>query len=353
MTALRTLEDLDLAHAFRRHRPGARRLQRAARGRRRHGRHPPRRGAADDPRALRGGGAPPALLAPRPAEGRAQSEVHACARSRQSWPSCSAGRSHFADDCIGEPAARGGGGARKRRRRAAREPALLHGRGEERSRLRPRQLAAPAAAYVDDAFGAAHRAHASIVGVVEHLPRRAAGRLMVREVEALSRLLGEPERPFAAILGGAKIEGKIDTLENLLPRLDMLMVGGGMANTFLAAGGVDMQGSLVEHERLELAARHPAAGCRARRRDAAADRPRGRRRLRVARAHPHRRRRRDPRWLPRARHRPRDAPALRRGGRARPHPVLERPARRLREAPLRRRGRAPSPRRSPTAPASR
>ena len=85
------------------------------------------------------------------------------------------------------------------------------------------------------------------------LPSKAAGRLMVREVEALSRLLGEPERPFAAVLGGAKIEGKIDTLENLLPRLDLLLVGGGMANTFLAAHGYDLKDSLVEPDRLELA----------------------------------------------------------------------------------------------------
>jgi phosphoglycerate kinase len=76
---------------------------------------------------------------------------------------------------------------------------------------------------------------------------------MVREVQSLSRLLGEPERPFAAILGGAKIEGKIDTLTNLLPRLDLLLVGGGMANTFLAAQGHDLAGSLVESERLDLA----------------------------------------------------------------------------------------------------
>ncbi|HEX6201915.1 MAG TPA: phosphoglycerate kinase [Thermoanaerobaculia bacterium] len=108
-------------------------------------------------------------------------------------------------------------------------------------------------AYVDDAFGTAHRAHASVVAVAERFARRAAGRLMVREVEALGRLLGEPERPFAALLGGAKIEGKIDTLENLLPRLDLLAVGGGMANTFLAARGLDLADSLVERERLELA----------------------------------------------------------------------------------------------------
>jgi phosphoglycerate kinase len=108
-------------------------------------------------------------------------------------------------------------------------------------------------AYVDDAFGTANRAHASVVAVAERFARRAAGRLMVREVEALGRLLGEPERPFAALLGGAKIEGKIDTLENLLPRLDLLAVGGGMANTFLAARGLDLADSLVERERLELA----------------------------------------------------------------------------------------------------
>ncbi len=114
-------------------------------------------------------------------------------------------------------------------------------------------LAALAEAYAGEAFGAAHRAHASVVGVPERMRRRAAGRLMVREVESLSRLLGEPERPFVALLGGAKIEGKIETLENLLPRLDALLVGGGMANTFLAAQGFDLADSLVERERLDLA----------------------------------------------------------------------------------------------------
>jgi phosphoglycerate kinase len=115
------------------------------------------------------------------------------------------------------------------------------------------RLAAHGEAYVGDAFGSAHRAHASVVGVAERLPRKAAGRLMVREVEALGRLLGEPERPFAALLGGAKIEGKIDTLENLLPRLDRLLLGGGMANTFLVAQGHDLADSLFEPDRLEVA----------------------------------------------------------------------------------------------------
>ncbi|HET9210715.1 MAG TPA: phosphoglycerate kinase [Thermoanaerobaculia bacterium] len=115
------------------------------------------------------------------------------------------------------------------------------------------QLAALADAYVDDAFGSAHRAHASVTGVPERLAVKAAGRLLAREVEALGWLLGEPERPFAALLGGAKIEGKIDTLENLLPRLDLLLLGGGMANTFLAAEGYELGASLFEPDRLDLA----------------------------------------------------------------------------------------------------
>ncbi len=115
------------------------------------------------------------------------------------------------------------------------------------------RLARLADAYVDDAFGSAHRAHASVVGVPERLPRKAAGRLLVREVEALSILLEDPARPFAAVVGGAKIEGKADTLENLLPRLDLLVLGGGMANTFLVAQGRDLGRSLVERERIELA----------------------------------------------------------------------------------------------------
>lgn len=116
-----------------------------------------------------------------------------------------------------------------------------------------RRLAALADTYVGEAFGAAHRAHASVVGVPRLLADKAAGPLMVREVETLSRLLDEVTRPFAAVLGGAKIEGKVDTLTNLLPRLDALLLGGGMANTFLAAQGLDMADSFVEGERLDMA----------------------------------------------------------------------------------------------------
>lgn len=158
----------------------------------------------------------------------------------------------FAEDCVGEPAERVAaalppGGL------ALLENLRFHGEEEKNDPAFAERLASLAEAYVDDAFGSAHRAHASVVGVAERLPRKAAGRLMAREVVALGRLLGEPERPFAALLGGAKIEGKIDTLENLLPRLDMLLVGGGMANTFLKAQGFDLAASLVEEDRVDLA----------------------------------------------------------------------------------------------------
>lgn len=116
-----------------------------------------------------------------------------------------------------------------------------------------REIASLGDFYVNDAFGTAHRAHASVVGVPEHFELRAAGRLLEREIEVLSRLLDEPPRPFVAIVGGAKIESKIDTLVNLLPRLDALALGGGMANTFLAAQGFNLAQSLVEHERLGVA----------------------------------------------------------------------------------------------------
>lgn len=115
------------------------------------------------------------------------------------------------------------------------------------------RLAALAEVFVGDAFGTVHRAHASVVGVPERLERKAAGRLVEKEVAALSRLLEEPERPFVALLGGAKIEGKLDTVENLLPRIDRLLLGGGMANTFLVARGHDLAGSLVDAERVGLA----------------------------------------------------------------------------------------------------
>lgn len=108
--------------------------------------------------------------------------------------------------------------------------------------------------FVDDAFGAVHRAHASTVGVAKLLPAY-AGLLLLREVEVLSRLVGEPERPYVAILGGAKVSDKLAVVGGLVERVDALLVGGGMANTFLLATGAEVGRSLVERDRVAAARR--------------------------------------------------------------------------------------------------
>jgi phosphoglycerate kinase len=115
-------------------------------------------------------------------------------------------------------------------------------------------LAGFADLYVDDAFGSAHRAHASTEGITHYLPA-VAGLLLEREVEALSRLLKRPAKPFHTLIGGAKIVGKLEVLEALLNRCQAILVGGGMANTFLAARGHAMGKSLVETDQLENAER--------------------------------------------------------------------------------------------------
>ena len=115
-------------------------------------------------------------------------------------------------------------------------------------------LASFADLYVDDAFGSAHRAHASTEGITHFLPS-VAGILMEREVNALSRLLDKPPRPFHTVIGGAKISDKLDVLRVLVGRCQAILVGGGMANTFLAAKGLEMGKSLVETEQLENAAK--------------------------------------------------------------------------------------------------
>ncbi|MCG8460768.1 MAG: phosphoglycerate kinase [Holophagales bacterium] len=158
----------------------------------------------------------------------------------------------FATDCVGEPAravveSLGDGEI------CLLENLRFHAGETSNDPAFADQLASLGEVFVGDAFGTAHRAHASVVGIAERLPAKAAGRLLSREVEALGHLLGSPDRPFVGVLGGAKIGGKIDTLENLLPRLDVLLLGGGMANTFLAAQGHGMASSLVEPERIELA----------------------------------------------------------------------------------------------------
>lgn len=116
-----------------------------------------------------------------------------------------------------------------------------------------RQLAGLADVYVNDAFGTAHRAHASVAGVPAYVPQAAAGFLMEKEIEFLGQALKSPDHPFVAIQGGAKISDKVDILERLLEQVDRLLIGGGMANTFLLAQGHEVGDSLVEAESLEAA----------------------------------------------------------------------------------------------------
>ncbi len=115
-----------------------------------------------------------------------------------------------------------------------------------------RALSSLADMYVDDAFGAAHRAHASTAGMAEYLPS-AAGLLLQREVEALSRVLEKPDMPFALILGGAKVSDKIGVINHLLERINTVVIGGGMANTFLKAKGLSVGKSLVEEDNVDVA----------------------------------------------------------------------------------------------------
>ncbi len=119
------------------------------------------------------------------------------------------------------------------------------------------EMASLADVYVNDAFGSAHRAHASTAGVAEAMKREGkpavAGFLMQKELDYLGSALENPARPFVAILGGAKISGKLDVIENLLPKVDRLLIGGAMANTFFRALGLETGKSLVEEDRVEMA----------------------------------------------------------------------------------------------------
>ena len=157
----------------------------------------------------------------------------------------------FAEDCIGEPAARvvsalGDG------RIALLENLRFHAGEERNDPAFADALAALGEVYVNDAFSCSHRAHASVTGLPERLPAY-AGRLLEAEIAALEKALGGAQRPAAALIGGAKVSTKLAVLEHLLPRIDLLILGGGMANTFLAAQGVDVGKSLCEHEMLDTA----------------------------------------------------------------------------------------------------
>lgn len=125
--------------------------------------------------------------------------------------------------------------------------------GEEKNDANlSKALAELAEVYVNDAFGTAHRAHASTAGVAEYLPA-VAGFLMEKELVVMGKALAKPERPFMAILGGAKVSDKIGVIENLISKVDLLLIGGGMANTFLKAQGYEVGSSLLEEDKLGLA----------------------------------------------------------------------------------------------------
>ena len=115
------------------------------------------------------------------------------------------------------------------------------------------QLAAVADVYVNDAFAVSHRAHASVVGVTAHVPEKAAGFLLQKEMEYFQRAIGTPQRPLVAIVGGAKVSGKLEALQNMLGRVDRMIIGGAMANTFLKSQGYNVGASKVEDDLLETA----------------------------------------------------------------------------------------------------
>jgi phosphoglycerate kinase len=157
----------------------------------------------------------------------------------------------FAPDCIGPAAAdviaanRGGV--------ILLENLRFHAEEEKNDPAFAKALAALADVYVNDAFGSAHRAHASTEGIVHHVAESAAGLLMAAEVEYLGKALGSPERPFVAILGGAKVSDKLEVIENLLSRVDALLIGGAMAYTFFKAQGLPVGRSLVEDNLVDTA----------------------------------------------------------------------------------------------------
>ncbi len=159
----------------------------------------------------------------------------------------------FAEDCIG-PKAEEAARALRPGEVLLLENTRFHAGEKKNDPEMARQLAALAEVYVNDAFGSAHRAHASTAGVAQFLPA-VAGFLMEKEIRYLGQVIANPEKPFVAILGGAKISDKIGVIENLLKRADTVLIGGGMANTFFKAQGYPVGDSLVEDDALDVARR--------------------------------------------------------------------------------------------------
>ena len=157
-----------------------------------------------------------------------------------------------ADDCVGEGVQALVKGAPKGSV-VLLENLRFHPEEEGNAPAFARHLGELGEAYVNDAFGTAHRAHASTEGVTHYFVDCAAGFLMQQELDYLGKALSDPVRPFVAILGGAKISGKIDVIESLMPNVDALLIGGGMAYTFFKAMGLEIGGSLLEKSRIDVA----------------------------------------------------------------------------------------------------
>jgi len=164
----------------------------------------------------------------------------------------------FAEDCVG-PAAESAAKALKPGQVLVLENTRFHPEEEKNDLDLAKKMASLADIYVNDAFGSAHRAHSSTEGVAHFLPA-VAGFLMEKEIKYLGQAIDDPKRPFVAILGGAKISDKIGVIKNLLTKADVILIGGGMANTFLAAKGLAMADSLVEAGALETAKELLASG---------------------------------------------------------------------------------------------
>lgn len=160
-------------------------------------------------------------------------------------------RVYFCEDCVGEKASIAAQ-AIKCGEVLVLENTRFHSGEKKNDPGMSKELASLADLYVNDAFGTAHRAHASNVGVAKYLPA-AAGFLLEKEINYLDNAIANPARPFVAILGGAKVGGKIGLINNLIEKVDHILIGGGMANTFFAAQGYKMGDSLVEYEAIELA----------------------------------------------------------------------------------------------------
>lgn len=158
----------------------------------------------------------------------------------------------FCPDCVGLEAEEMAGKLEKGQTLLL-ENLRFHAEEEANDEKFSKQLASLADFYVNDAFGTAHRAHASTVGITKFLPKSAAGLLMEKELEYLGRAMQHPEPPFIAILGGAKVSDKIAVIQNLMNKVEALIVGGGMAYTFLKAQGEQVGKSLVENDKIELA----------------------------------------------------------------------------------------------------